>query len=165
MKCISVHQPWAYLSAAGHRKIEVRSWDTKYRGPILIHAGLSIEWDEYERLNLPDTRRTNWDIKQLVVGSIIGQATITKTELVTESRWEELSLLHLEGGKRCYDNNTYCWFLMKARLFQKPIPCLGRLGFFDVSFELIRQKRLPINYAPIVIRGKTFYKPEYKISD
>lgn len=119
MKCISVHQPWAYLLAAGRRKIEVRSWDTKYRGPILIHAGLTVEWDEYERLNLPDTKKLNWDMKQLVVGS----------------------------------------------RFRKPMPYLGRLGLFDVPSKLIRQKRLPINYTPVVIRGQTFYKPEYKIPD
>ena len=165
MKCLSVHQPWAYLLVTGRRKIEVRSWDTKYRGPILIHTGLTVERDEYERLNLPDTKKLNWDVKQLIVGAIIGQAIVIKTELVIESRWEELRSLHLEKGRRCYDDNTYCWFLEKASLFRKPIPYLGRLGLFDVSSELIRQKRLPINYTPVVIKGQTFYKPAYEIPD
>ncbi len=38
MKAISILQPWASLVALGHKKIETRSWNTKYRGELLIHA-------------------------------------------------------------------------------------------------------------------------------
>lgn len=38
MKVISIMQPWATLIVLGHKKIETRSWNTKYRGEILIHA-------------------------------------------------------------------------------------------------------------------------------
>ena len=35
---ITLTQPWATLVAIGAKKIETRSWATKYRGPLLIHA-------------------------------------------------------------------------------------------------------------------------------
>jgi hypothetical protein len=38
MRVISLLQPWASLSVQGHKGIETRSWATKYRGPLLIHA-------------------------------------------------------------------------------------------------------------------------------
>lgn len=38
MKAITLWQPWASLLAHGAKKYETRSWATKYRGPIAIHA-------------------------------------------------------------------------------------------------------------------------------
>lgn len=38
MKAISLWQPWASLVAVGAKKIETRSWATKYRGSLAIHA-------------------------------------------------------------------------------------------------------------------------------
>jgi activating signal cointegrator 1 len=40
MKAITILQPYASLIAYGQKKIETRSWSTKYRGPLAIHAGL-----------------------------------------------------------------------------------------------------------------------------
>lgn len=38
MKVLTLHQPWASLVALGVKTIETRSWSTKYRGPLAIHA-------------------------------------------------------------------------------------------------------------------------------
>ncbi len=55
MKVITLKQPWATLVAEGIKKYEFRSWKTKYRGKILIHAGVGIdkkELEKYKDLNL-----------------------------------------------------------------------------------------------------------------
>ncbi len=39
MKALTIKQPWAWFIANGFKDIENRSWPTKYRGVILIHAG------------------------------------------------------------------------------------------------------------------------------
>lgn len=39
MKALTLHQPWASLVAEGVKTIETRSWSTKYRGQLAIHAG------------------------------------------------------------------------------------------------------------------------------
>lgn len=44
MKAITILEPWASLIACGAKRIETRSWSTKYRGPIAIHAGLSQKY-------------------------------------------------------------------------------------------------------------------------
>jgi len=38
MKALTLTQPWATLVAIGAKRIETRSWDTRYRGPLAIHA-------------------------------------------------------------------------------------------------------------------------------
>jgi hypothetical protein len=39
MIAITLHQPWATLVAIGAKEYETRSWATRYRGQIAIHAG------------------------------------------------------------------------------------------------------------------------------
>lgn len=39
MKALSVRQPWAGMIASGRKTVEVRSWSTSYRGPLLICSG------------------------------------------------------------------------------------------------------------------------------
>lgn len=40
MKALTIWQPWASLIARGVKQYETRSWPTKYRGPIAIHAAV-----------------------------------------------------------------------------------------------------------------------------
>lgn len=49
MKVLTLKQPWATLVAEGIKKYEFRSWKTKYRGKILIHAGTGIDKKELEK--------------------------------------------------------------------------------------------------------------------
>lgn len=42
-KTLSIKNPWAMLIARGYKDIENRSWQTKYRGKILIHASQKPE--------------------------------------------------------------------------------------------------------------------------
>lgn len=42
MKAITLTQPWATLVAIGAKRIETRSWSTRYRGPLAIHAGKGL---------------------------------------------------------------------------------------------------------------------------
>ena len=42
-RVLSIRQPWAWAIAAGHKKVENRSWTTGYRGPVYIHASLRNE--------------------------------------------------------------------------------------------------------------------------
>ena len=55
MKVLTLKQPWATLVAEGIKKYEFRSWKTKYRGKLLIHAGAGVDKKElkrFEKLNL-----------------------------------------------------------------------------------------------------------------
>lgn len=55
MKVITIKQPFATLIAEGLKEYEFRTWKTKYRGPILIHAGKGIDkkaMSRFKHLNL-----------------------------------------------------------------------------------------------------------------
>ncbi len=43
-KALTILEPWASLIACGAKKVETRSWPTKYRGTIAIHTGLSQKY-------------------------------------------------------------------------------------------------------------------------
>lgn len=83
MKAISIHQPWALLIANGHKDIENRSWPTKFRGRVLIHASNGMSREDYEiaqatleHANLPDVALPPFD--ELERGGIVGVATIAE---------------------------------------------------------------------------------------
>ena len=38
VKAITIRQPFAWLIVHGHKPVENRIWETKFRGPIAIHA-------------------------------------------------------------------------------------------------------------------------------
>lgn len=55
MKVITIKQPFASLIAEGYKEYEFRTWKTKYRGEILIHAGKGVDkkaMKKFEKYNL-----------------------------------------------------------------------------------------------------------------
>ena len=67
MKCLSVSQPFADLIIAGKKIIELRNWNTNYRGEFLIHAPIKIRLNDCQRLKIS---------KKLATGVIIGKAEL-----------------------------------------------------------------------------------------
>lgn len=51
---LSIQQPWSWLIVNGFKNIENRDWKTKFRGPVLIHAGKKL--DEDAAMELSDGR-------------------------------------------------------------------------------------------------------------
>lgn len=49
MKAITIKQPFASLIANGIKEYEFRTWKTKYRGKLLIHAGKSVDKKAMEK--------------------------------------------------------------------------------------------------------------------
>lgn len=123
MKCLSVSQPFADLIATGQKKIETRSWNTKFRGEFLIHAPLKTRLQDIRRLRIK---------KEYVVGAIIGKAEIydvKKYQTVLEFKKD--SDLHFASKK--FQGKKYGFLIKKAKLFKIPIPHKGKLGFFEAK--------------------------------
>lgn len=45
-----IKEPWATLIIEGDKTYEFRSWKTKYRGKILIHAGISFDKEMFDKV-------------------------------------------------------------------------------------------------------------------
>ncbi len=76
MKALSLKQPWAELLVQGKKKIEIRKWNTNFRGKFLIHASKSPDEKALNKLN----------IKNLTYGAIIGIAEITEVKKYASDR-------------------------------------------------------------------------------
>lgn len=124
VKCLSVSQPFADLIIKGKKTIELRKWNTKFRGEFLIHAPIKIRSQ--------DCRRLGMSVINLRTGAIIGKAVIydvknykTKKELQNDKKYHFASDV---SGK-------YGFLLKNAKEFRVPIPYKGKLGFFDISLD------------------------------
>ncbi|MDA2935759.1 ASCH domain-containing protein [Patescibacteria group bacterium AH-259-L05] len=128
MKALSIHQPWANLIVQDKRVFEIRSWAPKYRGRLVIHAGLTVEKEECKRLGITI-------ILENEVGCLLGTVDLIEIKRLTEKEWETCRPLHLEVGSRPYGDNTFAWRFENSYKFPVPIKYKGRLGLFTVSIS------------------------------
>ena len=68
VECLSLKQPFAELIISGKKSIELRKWNTKFRGEFLVHAS--------KKINKEAAQRNNIDSNKLVTGAIIGKVTL-----------------------------------------------------------------------------------------
>ena len=123
MKVLTIKQPWASLIIEGYKKYEFRSWKTKYRGKILIHAGMSLEKDMVDRF-----KSYNLDYP---LGFIIGEATLEDCILVDKEFNEQLRKENPIVYGRSNHVETYAWKLSNVINYKKPIYVKGQLGLWN----------------------------------
>ncbi len=132
MKAITIKQPWATLIAEGYKKYEFRTWRTKYRGEILIHAGKGIDKKAVERfkhlnLNYP-------------IGQIIAKADLTDCVKVDDRLREELKKIDSIVYKGVIDKTSNDWdgygFQLENVQKIKPIEINGKLSLWDYDGDL-----------------------------
>jgi hypothetical protein len=131
VKCLSVSQPFADLIIKGKKTIELRKWNTKFRGEFLIHSPMKIKSQDCKRLGINET--------DLRTGAIIGKAMIydvktykTKKELNDDKKY------HFALGDP--SDRKFGFLLKNAKEFRVPIPCKGKLGFFDIRLDDVTVK-------------------------
>lgn len=130
MPALSIRQPWAWLIVNGFKPIENRDWPTKFRGPLLIHAGSKLTMDDYDAAMLfieafvdPQLVSQVPDAGELERGGVVGMATLVDCVREHPSPW------FTGGVDKAGDG--FGFVLQDA----KPLPFFpwkGRLGFFDV---------------------------------
>lgn len=89
MKALSIRQPWAWAIIAGHKRIENRSWQTAYRGPLLIHAGGRMSASDLDALRVRalDEGFVMPRAADLKLGGIIGQVALDDMVADSTDRW------------------------------------------------------------------------------
>ncbi len=126
MKCLSVSQPYADLIISGKKTIELRTWNTKFRGEFLIHAPIKIKDSACEKLDI--------DKSSLRTGVIIGKA-----EIYDVKSYESIKELKNDYNKHFateeFLRHKYGFLLRKPQALRVPIPYKGSLGFFEVKMH------------------------------
>ena len=123
MKCLSVSQPVADLIITGKKTIELRKWNTNFRGEFLIHAPLKVRTKDCKRLKLN---------KKFATGAIIGKAEIYDVKNYSSIKEIKADQKFHFASKDHFDKK-YGFLLKNAKALRVPIPCKGKLGFFDVN--------------------------------
>ena len=75
IKALTVRQPWAELILRGRKPFELRTWRTKYRGPLVIHAAVKIDSS--------DARLFGLDPEKLTTSAFVGFASRRACNIVT----------------------------------------------------------------------------------
>lgn len=134
MNAITILQPWASLIACGAKKIETRSWPTKYRGPIAIHAGKDQD-KKGERIRHIVARAEQFSIiiPDMQFGSVIAIADLVDCIKMTDELFA--SQYDTEQGKRelafgYWSRDRYAWILKNVRPID-PIPAKGQQRLWE----------------------------------
>jgi hypothetical protein len=121
MKCLSIRQPWAWLVVNGWKNIENRTWRTRYRGDLLIHAAVAVTRADYEACRIfvdgihADLAMPAYE--DLPRGGIVGEVTVLDC---------------VRGHTSPWFTGPVGWVLADA-LECRLIPWHGRQGLFDVQ--------------------------------
>ncbi len=93
MKVLSIQQPWAHAILCDGKDIENRTWQTKHRGPILIHAGKKFDSDARYIVTGKEVARTirsgqlGLNDHDAPRGGIVGIAILTDIVTESDSKW------------------------------------------------------------------------------
>lgn len=159
MKVLTIQQPYASLclntdkEGKAHKRIETRSWATKYRGELLIHASVGKNykkipahdhfWNGYHNIfafeNMPP-------IEELPFGAIIGKVTLVDVYPVADllsggigtSKGESWKLFEPDSYEFAfgdYSEGRFGWLLSEPELFDTPIPAKGQLGLWNFDLD------------------------------
>lgn len=132
---LSLWQPWATLIAIGAKQYETRSWATRYRGRIAIHAAKRMERDQVTLLTTRPFRQVLHAAgislpSELPVGAFL--ATCRLVDCVrTEAIVDQLSEQERAFGD--YSPGRYAWKLDDLVPLAVPLPARGQQGLWDCT--------------------------------
>ncbi len=154
MKCISLTQPWASLVILGHKGVETRSWRTKHRGPLLIHASRKFPAEAQALCNVEPFRTALQGAapSSLPLGQVLGSVLLldcvptndflldSAPPLPGDESRPRLTRKELAFGD--YSPGRFGWLLEQPTPLVVPLTWKGHLNLFEVPDEVLKG-RLP----------------------
>lgn len=131
MRILTLWQPWATLIALGVKIHETRSWSTKYRGPVAIHAA-KRPIDIYGRELIRTLSEMGVDVPDadsMPLGEIVAVVYLEDVLLTQHSR---PSLA--DGFCGDFSRGRFAWHLDDIR--QCNLPYKGRQGLRDLPDDV-----------------------------
>jgi hypothetical protein len=122
MKALSVRQPYAELILQGKKTIELRKWNTNFRGEFLIHSSKISDMNAMTKMGF----------KELPCGFILGKVKLVD---VKHYKNEEEHLKDKDKHLASSFWGNHGFVLENPARFDKPISCKGNLGFWEFNEE------------------------------
>lgn len=140
MKAITIWQPYAQAIALGLKQYETRSWATKHRGILAIHASVrplsSQERQLAEKYNLNDTLQYG----KIVSTAVLEDCFLITDELIAQMSWQEVDFGDWRPGR-------YAWKLGGIQPIEMREKILGKQGLWNWD-----EKSANVCYLPIMRR-------------
>ncbi len=156
VKAITLWQPWASAVACGLKRYETRSWSTRYRGLILIHAAkrwtLAEQYFQAEAA-YPLTQVYGHRAPEVAaicdgtppLGRIVAVADLVEclpTEGVPGGAMTDLERLFGD-----FSAQRWAWQLENVIRLAEPIPCRGAQGLWTPPGEIV-ELVMEMHHAP-----------------
>lgn len=126
-KVLTIDPLWVWAIFAKLKLVENRSWDTKHRGPLLIHAGINTarddmirEWIKSNTLHLPPSPEL---IARDIAGRCVGVVTLVDC----------VPLADLPANESEFAIGPVCWRLSNPIEFEAPFPAKGKQGLWSID--------------------------------
>ena len=121
MRALSLKQPFAELILQGRKAIEIRKWNTKFRGKFLIHSS-----------KIPDEKAMkHFGFTNLPDGFVLGKAKLVDVKKYNSKKeFEKDKNKHLASRK--FGNFG---FILTDIQRIKPVPAKGSLNFWDFDIK------------------------------
>lgn len=142
MKVITIRQPWATLIALGEKRFETRSWRTKYREKIAIHAGKNIDKAACQQEPIRSVlAKHGYNSENLPTGVILATCKLSDCLKVTENL---AMAAFLDNHEMVTDNEyyfgdfsegRYAWELQDIQALKNSIPAKGQLSLWEYPVE------------------------------
>ncbi len=123
MKALSMKQPVPELILQKKKTIELRKWNTKFRGKFLLHASLG------------EIKGFGLDAKSLPKGAIVGSAELVDViKFGTLEQFRSMKDKHLARSEDWFvPHKTFGFILKNPERLSNPIKIKGQLNFFEVN--------------------------------
>ncbi len=117
MKALSLKQPYAELVVFRKKTIELRNWNTKFRGKFLVHASKKPDKQAMKEFGFED----------LPFGKIVGEV-----ELIDVKNYQN-KVEHKKDKSKHLASDSWgnYGFVLKNAKRLKPINAKGKLGFWE----------------------------------
>jgi len=127
MKALSLRQPYAELIVSGKKTIEVRNWNTNFRGEFLVHASKQVMTD--------DCKKQKLDPNNITTGAVVGKATLTNVKKYETREEFEKDYDKHKASKSFFKKPCYGFILKNAKRMDS-IPARGSLSFFEFDLSV-----------------------------
>ena len=143
MKAMTIKPPWSWAISHGPKRIENRTWERSFRGPLAIHAGKGWDyWGEESPLVWEAWRKAGWDVYSLdpnhhamTLGAVVALADVVDicSKSVGQSSWDDRLVC---GCGKWAARGQYHWKLENVRPLAEPVPCKGALGLWTLPAQV-----------------------------
>lgn len=136
VRALTIRQPWAACIASGAKTVENRTWATKHRGRLAIHAGAAF--DRNPDSDAPELAH----LDRFVIKAYYEAPTVLRMRSAIVAVGD-LDDCHPYEPGCCVSpwaeksDGVWHWTIGSIRALSRPVPCRGHLGLWRLPEDVL----------------------------